>query len=106
MADIKERIDKMLKKSEVILNAGKPKLLPCPFCKGEAKRLYTEYGNSTVSLMGYFVECQKCHVRTDEYDTEAEAIEAWNKRAYHECDESCDYFKGVHWDRERFITNE
>ena len=27
----------------------------------------------------FYVWCQKCHIKTDGYDTEAEAITAWNR---------------------------
>lgn len=53
-------------------------LLPCPFCGGEAKILTAE------SMHGgnlYGVMCDCCAGRADVYDTEAEAIEAWNTRA-------------------------
>ena len=72
MSDIKERINKMLKKSEPILNAGKPNLLPCPFCNGEAMAYEAWTG-------AWYVLCD-CGCRLGDFDTEAEAVEAWNKR--------------------------
>ena len=56
-------------------------LLPCPFCGGEAEMLTAEsmYGGYLFGIM-----CNDCRSRGDVYDTEAEAIAAWNSRAdYH-----------------------
>ena len=53
-------------------------LEPCPFCGGEAETLTAE------SMHGgnlYGVMCANCAGRSDVYDTEAEAIAAWNTRA-------------------------
>ena len=52
-------------------------LLPCPFCGGEAEMLTAESMNG-----GYLfgIMCNDCCSRGDVYDTEAEAIEAWNTR--------------------------
>lgn len=59
------------------------KLKPCPFCGGEAETLTAE------SMHGgnlYGVMCANCAGRSDVYDTEAEAIAAWNSRAAMEFD--------------------
>lgn len=56
-------------------------LLPCPFCGGEAEMLTAEsmHGGYMFGIM-----CNDCRSRGDVYDTEAEAIAAWNSRAdYH-----------------------
>ena len=56
-------------------------LLFCPFCGGEAEMLTAEsmYGGYLFGIM-----CNDCRSRGDVYDTEAEAIAAWNSRAdYH-----------------------
>jgi hypothetical protein len=49
----------------------------CPFCGGEAKKWE---GND-----GWWIECYDghggCMVSTEVYETEARAIEAWNRRA-------------------------
>ena len=54
-------------------------LKPCPFCGGEAK------SKSSVDVFGhegfFSVLCRKCYARTGYYETEAEVIEAWNRRA-------------------------
>lgn len=53
-------------------------LLPCPFCGGEVEMLTAESMNG-----GYLfgIMCNDCRSRGDVYDTEAEAIAAWNTRA-------------------------
>lgn len=56
-------------------------LKPCPFCGGEAETLTAEsmHGGYLFGIM-----CNDCRSRGDVYDTEAEAIAAWNSRAdYH-----------------------
>ena len=56
-------------------------LLSCPFCGGEAEMLTAEsmYGGYLFGIM-----CNDCRSRGDVYDTEAEAIAAWNTRVdYH-----------------------
>ena len=75
--EVQDRIEKMIKKSEAILNAGKEKLKPCPFCGGEAK-LYSRAIDWLLSE--HLVRCKKCHCETDVYDTKEEATEAWNRR--------------------------
>ena len=56
-------------------------LLFCPFCGGEAEMLTAESMNG-----GYLfgIMCNDCRSRGDVYDTEAEAIAAWNARAAYE----------------------
>ena len=58
-------------------------LLFCPFCGGEAETLTAEsmYGGYLFGIM-----CNDCRSRGDVYDTEAEAIAAWNSRAAMEFD--------------------
>lgn len=69
------------------------KLLPCPFCGGEAE-LHPTYDMDTGEMDGYFVICRNknCTVwpETDEYLTEAEAIAAWNTRAERTCEMRAD----------------
>ena len=70
-----------------------PKLKPCPFCGGEAEVYEMQYGaDGQYSVFGVFcVDDSKAELIglskyqhghfIDNYATEAEAIEAWNKRA-------------------------
>ena len=58
-------------------------LRECPFCGGEAEMLTAESMNG-----GYLfgIMCNDCRSRGDVYDTEAEAIAAWNSRAERTCE--------------------
>ena len=53
-------------------------LKPCAHCGGsaEGKWRYRRPGGNAC----YWVRCIECGVSTTAYDTEAEAIEAWNRR--------------------------
>lgn len=57
-------------------------LEPCPFCGGEAEMLTAEsmHGGYLFGIM-----CNDCRSRGDVFDTEAEAIQAWNTRAERTC---------------------
>ena len=68
-------------------------LKPCPFCGGEAKLADNEFGEpvfdnnlAQVDFMysapdAFWVECKDCFAMSGSYNTEEEAIEAWNRRA-------------------------
>ena len=58
------------------------KLLPCPFCGGEAKMCHvTQLWEPKDS---YWAKCVDCHTSGKHHKTEAEAIAAWNTRSdYH-----------------------
>lgn len=57
-------------------------LLPCPFCGGDDVRIAVCMHDSW-----YYGECESCGGRTDFYDSQAEAIAAWNTRAERTCEE-------------------
>ena len=52
--------------------------LPCPFCGGEAGVYLSGYGEAGGD---YVIQCGCCAALSDGYDTEAEAIAAWDTRA-------------------------
>ena len=65
------------------------KLLPCPFCGGEAKIIVERMRDGNVGYDTKRVECQSCHVQTKrricdgyycKYYTDEEAIAEWNTR--------------------------
>lgn len=60
-------------------------LKPCPFCGGNAKLVDHTFWNDTTksfSYKSYGVMCRHCGVQGFQfYETEEEAINAWNRRA-------------------------
>ena len=52
----------------------------CPFCGGTAFCNEYVYAFDSYCVETHLVECNGCHATTFEYDTEEEAIEAWNRR--------------------------
>ena len=61
------------------------KLLPCPFCGGEAAiHNCLELKNDTARAIyagKQGVHCSVCGIATTLYNSEVEAVEAWNRRA-------------------------
>ena len=56
-------------------------LKTCPFCGGTAFCSEYDYKlDDGYVVITHFVECNGCHATTFEYETEKEAIEAWNRR--------------------------
>ena len=51
------------------------KLLPCPFCGGEARVVENNFRTDT-----YSVRCKNCYAESDRYHTQEEAIKQWNTR--------------------------
>lgn len=54
-------------------------LKPCPFCGGQGDYYYI------MTMRKHWIGCSNCNCATDGYDTEEEAIEAWNTRAERTC---------------------
>ena len=50
------------------------RLKPCPFCGSKDIKLYGNHRDS------FWFRCNKC-ASIDSYDTERQAVRAWNKRA-------------------------
>ena len=58
--------------------------LPCPFCSSEftqVRYMGGEWQEQSAFSSGYRGECCDCGATTAAYDTEAEAVAAWNMRA-------------------------
>lgn len=74
------------------------KLLPCPFCGGEAIVVKTE-------RCGRYVGCWDCGGRTEEFETDYagsahdKAIAAWNRRAKPENEPLTRCENCTHWDK-------
>ena len=56
-------------------------LKPCPFCGGEARLIEESISMWSRIPHDFAVVCKNCHASIRQYfRTEAEAIEAWNRR--------------------------
>jgi len=55
------------------------KLLPCPFCGGEARAKKKYFNSESVVTIAYRVVCRKCGAGS-EYTDKEYAITAWNTR--------------------------
>lgn len=63
-------------------------LKPCPFCGGEyaqVRYMGGKWQEPSAFGSGYRGECCDCGAMTAAYDTEAEAIAAWNSRVERTC---------------------
>lgn len=59
--------------------AKKMKLLPCPFCGGDADIKMGKYGGSAKWV--YSIQCvEGCIVMSDLYGPEKDAVKRWNTR--------------------------
>ncbi len=56
------------------------KLKPCPFCGGEAEIQCFECLFESFEGRRYAVECKFCSCSLELFETEEEAVEAWNRR--------------------------
>ena len=57
-------------------------LKPCPFCGSNDIATEEEYSSDTgYSFGGHIVICNDCEMQTKHYETQEEAVKAWNKRA-------------------------
>lgn len=60
------------------------RLLPCPFCGGEAEHKMYLWGHNTKSnepIWRFYAYCMRCGAMTDNmFETKNKAIQAWNKR--------------------------
>ena len=74
--------DRMIGKiDELMASARKINIKKCPFCSQEYG-VWLEPGIVVIHGYGdkYWVTCGRCKATTDHYDTEAQAINAWNVR--------------------------
>lgn len=60
-------------------------LKSCPFCGGHAEALTT--AGTEFGTYWHFAECMTCDSKSGLYESEANLIEAWNRRAGDETDD-------------------
>lgn len=85
-------------------------LKPCPFCGGEAEIHPSNDWDAKFTGSTYFAWCDKCETRGDYYNTEAEAIVAWNTRADDAPDQTVDSCEAdsreqLEWDAKMLVDN-
>lgn len=57
-------------------------LKPCPFCGSKVELIIAPgYFSQGLSSNGWFVKCKKCGIHQMPYQSDHDAIEAWNRRA-------------------------
>lgn len=87
-------------------------LLTCPFCGGEAEIHPSNDWDVTFTGSTYFAWCDKCETRGDYYNTEAEAIAAWNTRTHGTLtaelvekivDRNCEWYEGGEIDAQAIV---
>lgn len=75
------------------------KLLPCPFCGGEAEiRHYEDYTKDFASVYKYYVECTECKAQSNMKANTEDIIKDWNTRKpidriVNQLEESVAYYK-------------
>lgn len=83
-----ERIERMLKKTEKILQAGRKdklkRLKSCPFCEAdEQSGVHIDtivIADDICDIRRYSVVCENCGAEIGTFRSLEEAVEAWNRR--------------------------
>jgi Lar family restriction alleviation protein len=58
-------------------------LLPCPFCGADGKiNKHQGHTGTQADLYKFNIHCVCCHCEMNFFATEADVVEAWNKRVY------------------------
>jgi len=71
------------------------KLLPCAHCNGEAH--VSNKRHETGISFAFYVQCETCGLKTLRFNTLAEAIAAWNRRAGAQWSAEPPTEKGAYW---------
>lgn len=78
---------------------------PCPFCGGEARLTYSTDNHRQPYVTCDTPKCPGCNTYAWHYRTEAEAIEAWNRRVVTDTNDGSkernkgEWIKVGHWGR-------